>query len=449
MKITKKKIGDLNYLLIVNIFEEDYKYQFTSNLLKYGKNINIKGFRKGKAPISILKLKYKNNILFKTIENILIKEINNFLLKNNLNIISGIIPIKNDNLNFNKKDFTFEFEIGVYPDLSHINVLKYLESSKLHYYIFSDLDKYSMNDYLNVISRFLGKVIDETHINRESYVYIILKIFDHDNMNCYLKKYLTLSMNKINDFIYQYILKYKINDNIIIKESCKLFKHFYNLFFYIFKNVRCSKVYFTITIKKIFRIQKSVLNIEFYKKIFGQEYILNELNDYTTLVKKDCVDFFINKSKFNFINNIIEALIHDMNISLPMDFIKKLIKYYNPNISNFNLINNIDKLYRKLLFKFIFGMFVKECDVLVDKQESLKMFNKIISGSVKFYCMGLCFTIPDIINQRDCDFFEELEDQYIYNKIFDFLMKKFSLNTTEISCIDFLKKITTRHCLFI
>ena len=59
MKITNKNHDEVSALLTVTLDKSDYKEKVEKTLLNYAKNANIPGFRKGKAPLSLIRRQYE------------------------------------------------------------------------------------------------------------------------------------------------------------------------------------------------------------------------------------------------------------------------------------------------------------------------------------------------------------------------------------------------------
>lgn len=59
MKITNKNHDEVSALLTVTLDKSDYKEKVEKTLLNYAKNANIPGFRKVKAPLSLIRRQYE------------------------------------------------------------------------------------------------------------------------------------------------------------------------------------------------------------------------------------------------------------------------------------------------------------------------------------------------------------------------------------------------------
>ena len=77
MKIVRKDIDNLNASLTITIEKGDYDKKFKSELNKYKDKVQMKGFRKGKTPTSVINKLYGKSILADTINKVLQESLSN------------------------------------------------------------------------------------------------------------------------------------------------------------------------------------------------------------------------------------------------------------------------------------------------------------------------------------------------------------------------------------
>ena len=64
MNITKNQIDDLNYQVTIDIAADDYAELLKKRLNEYRRRADIKGFRKGMAPMSLIQRLYGDQSLY-------------------------------------------------------------------------------------------------------------------------------------------------------------------------------------------------------------------------------------------------------------------------------------------------------------------------------------------------------------------------------------------------
>lgn len=119
MQLTKNQIDDLNIELTIALTAEDYAEQEKKRLSAYRRQADIKGFRKGMAPASLIKKLYGEQALYEAINSIVAEQLDKFITDNQLNILGEPLPSETQPENEweSGKDFEFKFDMGLSPAL--------------------------------------------------------------------------------------------------------------------------------------------------------------------------------------------------------------------------------------------------------------------------------------------------------------------------------------------
>lgn len=148
MKLTDKKIDELNYQLTINVTKEDYAEPQRKRIVATRKNADFKGFRKGNVPESLIRKVYGDQILVESVNEILSKSLDEYVKSNNLNLLGEPLPAENQpEIEWaDGNEFTFVFDLAVSPEVS-VDVAK--EDTVTKYNIALDeKDKTSMIENL-------------------------------------------------------------------------------------------------------------------------------------------------------------------------------------------------------------------------------------------------------------------------------------------------------------
>lgn len=122
MDIYQKNAEGLKRFFEANISKEDIKLKEDEELRNVAKNVNLKGFRKGKAPLDIIKKNYEQSVLVKVFENIT-KAILLEIYKQH-----KITPVTEPKVDITKgdlmkrEDITLSLEFEVYPEIPEFNL---------------------------------------------------------------------------------------------------------------------------------------------------------------------------------------------------------------------------------------------------------------------------------------------------------------------------------------
>ncbi len=120
MEIKKNQIDSLNVQLTLEVSAEDYADRRKKLLNDYRRKADVKGFRKGMVPMSLVERIYGHTALVDAVNGVISESLNGYIQENSLNIIGEPLPSENQPENEweSGRGFTFLFDIALYPELS-------------------------------------------------------------------------------------------------------------------------------------------------------------------------------------------------------------------------------------------------------------------------------------------------------------------------------------------
>ena len=120
MNISQNRIDDLNLELTLTITKEDYADSLKKKLADFRKKADIKGFRKGMVPMSLVEKMYGQNALVDAVNDVISEGLNNFIRENNLRVLGEPLPSEEHIQNewVNGSEFTFKFDLAQNPEIS-------------------------------------------------------------------------------------------------------------------------------------------------------------------------------------------------------------------------------------------------------------------------------------------------------------------------------------------
>ncbi|MDX5478621.1 MAG: trigger factor family protein, partial [Cyclobacteriaceae bacterium] len=96
MEITLDKHSANQASVKIKLNEADYQPKVDAKLKDYAKKAVIKGFRPGKAPVSMVKRIYGTSVLVDEINNILSSSLNDYLKSQTFRILGDPLPVIED-----------------------------------------------------------------------------------------------------------------------------------------------------------------------------------------------------------------------------------------------------------------------------------------------------------------------------------------------------------------
>ncbi|HMO40658.1 MAG TPA: trigger factor [Saprospiraceae bacterium] len=120
-RFIREDIDSLNVKLTVIIEPADYQTEWQKELDKIRKNVPMRGFRKGKAPLGLIRGMHGRQVLYDTVMRTLEEKTNEYFQAEKINMIFGE-PLNSEDqpeLDFSAKsprDFEFRFDLGLRPE---------------------------------------------------------------------------------------------------------------------------------------------------------------------------------------------------------------------------------------------------------------------------------------------------------------------------------------------
>ena len=120
MKIEQNRIDDLNLELALTVVPEDYSDSKKKRLNEYRKKAEIKGFRKGMVPMSLVEKMYGQSALVDAVNDAIAEGLNNYIKENNLRVLGEPLPSEEHIQNEwnDGAELNFKFDVALNPEVS-------------------------------------------------------------------------------------------------------------------------------------------------------------------------------------------------------------------------------------------------------------------------------------------------------------------------------------------
>ena len=120
MNVTHIQPDALNYLLTIEIAPEDYAEPLRKRLNEYKRKADIKGFRKGMAPMQLIQRMYGDQALYESVNGLVGDSIDKFVADNKVRVLGEPMPAEDQpQLSWKAgESFTFKFDIAQTPELN-------------------------------------------------------------------------------------------------------------------------------------------------------------------------------------------------------------------------------------------------------------------------------------------------------------------------------------------
>ncbi|MFT6333681.1 MAG: trigger factor [Saprospiraceae bacterium] len=455
MNIEKHSVDNLNATIIINISKDDYQSQFKSELSKTAAKAQMKGFRKGKTPLSVVKKMYGKGILADAVNNTLQTALSDYLKSEELDILGQPIPSddQDGDLDFdvnNLLDYEFKFDIGMSPE---VDVLGVSDSDSY------DIDKIKIDDKtideeLNNAQKRLG---EQSHPDGAVLAGDIIKIQADEldgkkqKENGWASEFSVL-VDSLTDKYNKEVLKLSKDDsftfdvNEIEKDKGEDYVRKYLLNVPKVEEGEEEPVIgnmFTGKIIDIARLVKAELNQEFYDKYFGEGAVSSD-KEAREKVEENIGLHYQNQALQLMYRDIMDKLVADTKVQLPETFLRKWLQLTNEKLS----AEEIDKDFPGFLDNMKWTLIKSELAKKFEIEVSPEDIREAMTAKVRSYfgqygqqmddtmlneVMGKMFQNQEEVNKT----YEELQAGRVFQKIGEVIKQK----EVTISLDDFNAKV--------
>lgn len=315
MRVTKKQIDDLNVELTVSIAAEDYAPAEKKKLNELKRNADIKGFRKGMAPMSLIQKFYGEDVLVNVINDIVSDKINGYIKKNELRVIGE--PLGSDkqpDIEWKSgNDFKFVFDLGLAPEVK-IDVVK--EDTVPYYTIMATAEgKEEMRK--NLLMQYGGLEEIETP-TAEAYVYLDLKQGDKTIENAYV------SMRDLTEAYKTAFLGYKAGSEFIFNVNDAFESEADRAAVLKVKKEELAGMdpVYNATVVNIKAFSPAEATPETFDKIYGEGVIKTE-EEFEAQIAKDLAANYTQEADYRVTKDIRNYFVEKANLTLPEEFLRR------------------------------------------------------------------------------------------------------------------------------
>lgn len=346
MEVKFNKIDDLNATLTVALTKADYTEAVEKELKKHQKNVAVKGFRTGAAPIGMIKSMYGKSILAEELNRLSSKTLYDYLKDNNIDILAQ--PVESDSIKSEVdiekgEDFLFAFDLGLAPQFE----LNISEKDKLDKYII-DVEDSEVDKEMETLRTRQGSMENVEIAEEKDLIYGTLTELNENNEafeGGVADKKTSFSPELIKDEALKNSLIGIAKDSTITVDISALFNGNETV---ISSSLGIAKEAvndlnknFKLTVTEISRRIPAEINQAFFDAVMGEGAVSSE-EEFRTKIKENLEVYYKNESEHQ-IEHMLTHLLNDKHqISLPDAFLKRWLLVSKED--NYNE-ENIDERY--------------------------------------------------------------------------------------------------------
>lgn len=370
MKKEMKETGNLSSQLTITLSPDDYIKKFETELKKYKDKAHLKGFRKGKTPLSAIKKMYGKGIMAEVIQTKVEDELSGFISEEKLEILGQPIPSEDQPaLDFDLKDMgelTFRFDLGLAPQFDVKGVGPKDQYPSYQVVITDEM----IHEEMENLQRRLGKqeeaekdiiesdllgieIVENTVEDREPFrteITVAVDKLEDSYSNQLLGKNLEFTFPIEDIFAFEEGMNEQTVKNYFLKDAPEDVGHSFH-----------AKVV------KIKRLILAELNQEFFDRAFGPG-VVETADDAKEKMRQELESHYQSQGLAITKRNILEHLVNNNDLELPNEFLKRWLLSSNESLTAEQLESEYEQFEKNLRWTLVKNKLSKEYDITIEPQ---------------------------------------------------------------------------------
>jgi len=451
MKVQFDKIDDLNATLELELERSDYEPEYREELKKYRAQAAMKGFRKGKTPMSFIEKMYGKSILADKINRKLQEKLYNYLKDENIDILGDPLPNENqEQITFDVKElgnYKFKFDLGLSPELEISGVD---ENSEYVKHLIDVADS-MVDEEVQAYQKRFGNSVDTEEIIEEN---DLIKIEAEEKgsgavlANGWATTF-TVSVSTLTDDIKEQVLKSKKGDSlefdIFNLEKDKDEEHVRKYLLQLPEEESEREVGndFVGKISEVKRLEPAEINQELFDKVYGKDVVKSN-DEMRNKIKENISGFYAKQSTSLMYRDIMQNLIAKNDMALPETFLKRWLKETNQETTDEKIEEEYGSFEDNLKWTLIKSKLSKKFGVEVQPEELRAHLTEKVMQYFQGYGSNIDQSyISEMVNRMAED---KTQVQNAYNeieadKLFGEIEKIIAIKENNVSMDEFKSKV--------
>lgn len=315
LEITLNKQTENQASIKIKLIGADYQPKVDAKVKDYAKKAVIRGFRPGKAPVTMVKSMYGTSLLVEEINTILGESLNTFLKEQTFKILGEPLPVEKEDNSIDWKtqqEFEFEYKIGF---IESVNVVLDASVKGVNYSI--SVDQKLIDETIDNLTSQYGESTNPDVSEAGDFIYGDLTAVDSA-----FSKTLSVDSSKISKKLAGKFVGVG-KDAAVTFEAKEVKNDEWTAGFGLSdKEAEEATGAFSFAVKNINRKAKAALNQDFFDKIFGPG-LVNSNDEFVAKVKETLQGSYDRESKVFTEEELKKVILANVNLSLPDAFLKE------------------------------------------------------------------------------------------------------------------------------
>ena len=430
MNITKKQADALNCQVTIDIAADDYAEALKKRLNEYRRRADIKGFRKGMAPMSLIQRMYGDQCLYESVNHLVGEQLDNFIRDEKLRIVGEPLPSE-DQPQIEWKagnDFTFKFDMAQTPEIN----FEVGEGDKLPYYEINVTEE-AKKAMKNQMLQQYGSLQEGKAAGENDYIIADIANDSHSAEGVYV------SIANVAEIARPLFVGKKAGEKITVNVNEAFENETDRASMLKVDKAKLAELdpMFTFTVVNVKTFKAAENNQETWNLMFGEGNVTSEEQFMEKVVERIKANH-TQEANYRFGSDVRKYFVEKANIELPEEFLKRWLVYANEGkYSREDVEKEFPAFVEDFKWQLTRGYLMEKLGLKVEAKDIQEAAESYVAYQYAMYGMG---NVPaDMIKSSAKNVLEDenqrrrLEEQVEDNKTISALREKVSLQTKKIS----------------
>lgn len=321
MNIEQNRIDDLNLELTLSVVKEDYADKKVAKLKEHRKHAEIKGFRKGMVPMSLIEKMYGQASLVDAVNDVISSALNDFINENKLNVVGEPLPAEDQPQTewVDGNDFTFKFDIAQNPQIN----LELSKDDKIPYYNIEVSEAARDEMKQNMLKQY-GSLEDGEAAKEDDFIIVDFVQGETRVEGAYV------ALRSISEAVKPSFVGLKAGDSIDVNVNEAFENETDRASMLKVKKEELANLdpMFKMTVNNVKTFVNAPVNQETFDKIFGEGNVKSE-EEFDAKVAERLAFEYSNESNWRFSKDAKDYILAKAGLEVPEKFLKRWIYVIN------------------------------------------------------------------------------------------------------------------------
>lgn len=434
MNIEKNQVDELVFTLKIDVAAADYAESERKKLNDYKRKSELKGFRKGTAPLSLIQRLYGTQVLYESVNAVVSKALDDYIHENDVKVVGEPLPSETQVEQEWKSgnDFSFTFDVATYT----CDEFTLSTEDKLPYYNILVSDTEIAQTKENVLRQY-GSLQEGEVASEEDYL-----IVDFDNGEHKAESVYVAIPSVTEDCKSKFVGakpgdKFQVNVNEAFSNDTdraamlKIGK----------EQLPTLNPEFEVTVLNVKTFVSAEENQETYDKIYGEDQVHNGEEFNAKIAERLAYDHK-QQADYKFSKDAREYLVNRSQLSLPEEFLKRWLVVVNEGkFTKEDIEKEFPSFIVDYRWDFVRGRLLEAYKLEVEQKDLNEAAQAYVSYQYAMYGMG---NVPQYMIEQSAQEIlkDERQRRHIFdmvedNLVIDAVKKNITLDTKDITLDEF------------